>query len=472
MHPPTAHPVLHRQGRRRQDLVACATAIALADAARVLLVSTDPASNLDEVLGVALGPSPTAIPAVPGLAALNIDPEQAAHAYRERVVGPYRGVLPAAALAAWRSNSRARAPSRSPPSTSSRSCSATPRRPPGSTTSSSTPRRPATRCAARAARRRGPASRPTTSAAPRASGRSPASRRSRRSTRASTPRCATRATTLVLVADPSARRSARPSAPAASWPRSASATSSLVDQRRVPRTRRRRPRSRWRWPPAARRARRDAAAAAALPRSRGAAAPLRPGRDRGAARDGRADRRRRAAPRPPTSILGFAGERLDALIARARAARHGVIMTMGKGGVGKTTVAARVASRAGPARPPVTLTTTDPAAHVEQAARELSGASAARWRSPASTRRSRPGATPPRCWRPPAPARRGRPGAAEEDLRSPCTEEIAVFRAFAETVAQGRDRFVVIDTAPTGPHAAPARRRRGVPSRGAAEAER
>ena len=38
----------------------------------------------------------------------------------------------------------------------------------------------------------------------------------------------------------------------------------------------------------------------------------------------------------------------------------------------------------------------------------------------------------------------------EEDLRSPCTEEIAVFRAFAETVAQGEDRFVVIDTAPTG----------------------
>ena len=38
----------------------------------------------------------------------------------------------------------------------------------------------------------------------------------------------------------------------------------------------------------------------------------------------------------------------------------------------------------------------------------------------------------------------------EEDLRSPCTEEIAVFRAFARIVAQGRDRFVVLDTAPTG----------------------
>jgi arsenite-transporting ATPase len=38
----------------------------------------------------------------------------------------------------------------------------------------------------------------------------------------------------------------------------------------------------------------------------------------------------------------------------------------------------------------------------------------------------------------------------EEDLRSPCTEEVAVFRAFARIVAQGRDRFVVLDTAPTG----------------------
>ena len=78
---------------------ACATAIGLADAgARVLLVSTDPASNLDEVLGVPLTSAPTPIPAVPGLAALNIDPERAAHAYRERVVGPYRGVLPTAAI--------------------------------------------------------------------------------------------------------------------------------------------------------------------------------------------------------------------------------------------------------------------------------------------------------------------------------------------------------------------------------------
>ncbi len=80
--------------------LACATAVALADAGRrVLLVSTDPASNLDEVLGVALSTRPTPVPSVPGLLALNIDPDAAARAYRERVVGPYRTLLPESAVA-------------------------------------------------------------------------------------------------------------------------------------------------------------------------------------------------------------------------------------------------------------------------------------------------------------------------------------------------------------------------------------
>ena len=71
---------------------ACACAIGLAETGkRVLLVSTDPASNLDEVLGVTLGPAPTAIPQAPGLMALNIDPEQAAFDYRERTVAPHGG---------------------------------------------------------------------------------------------------------------------------------------------------------------------------------------------------------------------------------------------------------------------------------------------------------------------------------------------------------------------------------------------
>jgi arsenite-transporting ATPase len=77
--------------------LACAAAVSLADRGkRVLLVSTDPASNLDEVLGVGLAAAPTPIPGVEGLQALNIDPAAAAQAYRERIVGPYRGKLPPA----------------------------------------------------------------------------------------------------------------------------------------------------------------------------------------------------------------------------------------------------------------------------------------------------------------------------------------------------------------------------------------
>jgi arsenite-transporting ATPase len=79
--------------------IACATAISLADAGkRVLLVSTDPASNLDEVLATALGIHPVPVDNVPGLFAMNVDPEEAAKQYRERVVAPYRELLPEVAL--------------------------------------------------------------------------------------------------------------------------------------------------------------------------------------------------------------------------------------------------------------------------------------------------------------------------------------------------------------------------------------
>lgn len=75
--------------------IGCATAILLADTGRrVLLVSTDPASNVGQVFGVTIGNQITFIPAVPNLAALEIDPQAAAQAYRDRIVGPVRGVLP------------------------------------------------------------------------------------------------------------------------------------------------------------------------------------------------------------------------------------------------------------------------------------------------------------------------------------------------------------------------------------------
>lgn len=81
--------------------IACAAAIHLARAGRkVLLVSTDPASNVGQVFGLTIGNSVTDVPTVPGLSALEIDPEQAADAYRERIVGPVRGLLPEKELAA------------------------------------------------------------------------------------------------------------------------------------------------------------------------------------------------------------------------------------------------------------------------------------------------------------------------------------------------------------------------------------
>jgi len=79
--------------------IACATAVQLAAAnKRVLLVSTDPASNVGQVFGITIGNQITAIPAVANLSALEIDPQAAAQAYRDRIVGPVRGVLPEAVV--------------------------------------------------------------------------------------------------------------------------------------------------------------------------------------------------------------------------------------------------------------------------------------------------------------------------------------------------------------------------------------
>lgn len=79
---------------------ACAVATSLADSGkRVLLVSTDPASNLQDVFAMELHSKPTPITEVPGLSAANLDPIEAAAEYRESVIAPYRGVLPDAAIA-------------------------------------------------------------------------------------------------------------------------------------------------------------------------------------------------------------------------------------------------------------------------------------------------------------------------------------------------------------------------------------
>ena len=79
--------------------IACASAVRLADEGlRVLLVSTDPASNVGQVFGMRIGNSITPVAAVAGLSALEIDPQAAALAYRDRIVGPVRGILPDAVV--------------------------------------------------------------------------------------------------------------------------------------------------------------------------------------------------------------------------------------------------------------------------------------------------------------------------------------------------------------------------------------
>jgi arsenite-transporting ATPase len=102
--------------------IACATAIQLADAGqRVLLVSTDPASNVGQVFGITIGNHITAVAAVANLSALEIDPQGAAQAYRDRIVGPVRGVLPDSVVKGIEEQPGAARP-RSLHSTSSRIC--------------------------------------------------------------------------------------------------------------------------------------------------------------------------------------------------------------------------------------------------------------------------------------------------------------------------------------------------------------
>ena len=96
---PTRNLMFTGKGGVGKTSIACATAVFLAEGGkRVLLVSTDPASNLDEVLETRLGIRPTVVEKINGLYAMNVDPEEAARQYREKVVGPYRELLPVSAV--------------------------------------------------------------------------------------------------------------------------------------------------------------------------------------------------------------------------------------------------------------------------------------------------------------------------------------------------------------------------------------
>jgi arsenite-transporting ATPase len=416
----------------------------------VLLVSTDPASNLDEVLGVNLSATPAPVLAVPGLSALNIDPEQAAHDYRERVVGPYRGVLPAVAVASMEEQLSGACTveiaafdefskllgdaavtadfdhiifDTAPTGHTLRLLEL-----PAAWSSFIDASLTGTSCL-------GPLSGLNAHRALYAASNAAL-------------RDATR-TTLVLVARPD-----RSSLAEAERTRAELAQLGMVNVRLILNGVFRAPDSS------------DPTAVAMETRGRASLETL-PAGLRGLARVEvpllgfglvgiealREMGTNTPGARESVSDVGataFHGETLDALVAEIARGGKGVIMTMGKGGVGKTTIAARIATQLARRGLQVTLTTTDPAAHVEDAVRELAerapGLRVTRIDPALEIRRyteevlsiAGDGLDA-----------RGK-ALLDEDLRSPCTEEIAVFRAFAETVAQGEDRFVVIDTAPTG----------------------
>ena len=138
---------------------------------------------------------------------------------------------------------------------------------------------------------------------------------------------------------------------------------------------------------------------------------------------------------------------LSELIAELAHDEHGLIMVMGKGGVGKTTIAAAIALGLVQHGKSVHLSTTDPAAHLTVTLNaEVQGLSVGRIDPKVETQKYVDKIVASRA-----------PGLTEdeialliEDLRSPCTEEVAVFHAFSRVVAQARSAFVVLDTAPTG----------------------
>ncbi|AZP11281.1 arsenical pump-driving ATPase [Undibacterium parvum] len=126
---------------------------------------------------------------------------------------------------------------------------------------------------------------------------------------------------------------------------------------------------------------------------------------------------------------------------------HGLIMTMGKGGVGKTTVAAAIALELASRGYAVHLTTSDPAAHlIETLAGSLDNLTVSRIDPHAETERYRQEVMASKGKNLDAAGR----ALLEEDLRSPCTEEIAVFQAFSRIIREAGKKFVVMDTAPTG----------------------
>ncbi|EKT0591474.1 arsenical pump-driving ATPase [Morganella morganii] len=138
---------------------------------------------------------------------------------------------------------------------------------------------------------------------------------------------------------------------------------------------------------------------------------------------------------------------LSSLVDEIAVQKHGLVMLMGKGGVGKTTIAASIAVKLAEQGADVHLTTSDPAAHLENTLNgSLPNLQVSRIDPVAETERYRNYVLETKGKSLDAEGR----ALLEEDLRSPCTEEIAVFQAFSRIIREAGNRFVIMDTAPTG----------------------
>jgi arsenite-transporting ATPase len=437
--------------------MACATAVQLADRGlRVLLVSTDPASNLDEVLGTKLANDPTAIESVPNLFAMNIDPEEAARDYRERMVGPYRGVLPDTAVASMEEQFSGSCTLEiaafdefaklvgDKDATSTFDHVIFDTAPTGHTLRLLT--LPSAWSGFMDTNTSG-----TSCLGPLAGLQ--AQQAIYKQTVHALGEAAT--TTLVLVTrpEPSAfREAARTSRELQELGvRNQHLIVNGVFTSQTPTDE-----------IATAMQRRGDEAVASMPDSIAgldrSSVPLASSGLMGVdslRRVGQSNTEHVSPPLPTPPLPDFPSG-LGSLIDELAAVGHGVILAMGKGGVGKTTVAAAVAVALADRGFDVHLSTTDPAAHIAAA---LAADTAEKGSDPEN-----PNLTVARI----DPAKETADYTAEvmqtagkdldaegkalleEDLRSPCTEEIAVFRAFAKAVSEGIDRFVVLDTAPTG----------------------
>ena len=447
---PTRNLFFTGKGGVGKTSVACATAVRLADSGKkVLLVSTDPASNLDEVLGVALGNHPTAIPAISTLFAMNLDPEKSAAEYRERMVGPYRGLLPEAAvksmeeqfsgsctleIAAFDEFSRLLG---DPKATIEFEHVIFDTAPTGHTLRLLT--LPSAWDGFMEQNTTG-----TSCLGPLAGLQAQQTLYQESVKALGNPDV----TTLILVARAEAsalREAARTSGELAELGVKnqhlvINGVFRAVDTND---------------PYAKALERRGVAALAAIPESlKGLPQTTIPLSPHGVLGIDSLRHLGNVEPSATDNATEYQPVRFDELPRLAElmedlvAPGHGVILAMGKGGVGKTTVAAAIAVAIAERGYEVHLSTTDPAAHIAAALNDerLPNLSVSRIDPAAETAKYSAEVINK------AGANLDAQGKAllEEDLRSPCTEEIAVFRAFADAVAAGMNKFIVLDTAPTG----------------------